>query len=375
MDKTTAEDGLYGFSNLLTGYDYTVTPSLDRDYLNGVSTFDLVLISKHILGVKPLGTPYKMIAADVNNSKSITTLDLIALRKLILSVETKFSNNTSWRFVRADYRFPNAANPWSEEFPEVRNVNDLQGDIKADFMAVKIGDVNNNAVANGLQSVDGRGVAGTLELSLSDLEMKAGEEYTVEFTAADIATVQGYQFTLNFDRSAVEVIDVIEGVAKAENFALFADAVTTSWNGEAAADQTLFSLVLRARTDAELSKVLGISSRLTRAEAYSNSDEVLDVALNFGQGTVARAGFELYQNTPNPFKGMTVIGFNLPEAGEATIKINDVTGRLLKVIRSDFAQGYNEVRLQSAELGAVGVLTYTLESAEFTATRKMIIIK
>jgi hypothetical protein len=134
-------------------------------------------------------------------------------------------------------------------------------------------------------------------------------------------------------------------------------------------------LVLRSKTDAALSSVLGISSRLTRAEAYSNSDEVLDVALNFGQGTVVRAGFELYQNTPNPFKGMTVIGFNLPEAGEATIKINDVTGRLLKVIRSDFAQGYNEVRLQSAELGAVGVLTYTLESAEFTATRKMIIIK
>ena len=73
----TAADGEYAFAGLQIDYDYTITPQLNADYLNGVSTFDLVLISKHILGVQPLDTPYKMIAADVNNSKSITTLDLI----------------------------------------------------------------------------------------------------------------------------------------------------------------------------------------------------------------------------------------------------------------------------------------------------------
>ena len=33
----TADDGLYAFATLRAGYDYTVTPSLDKDYLNGVS--------------------------------------------------------------------------------------------------------------------------------------------------------------------------------------------------------------------------------------------------------------------------------------------------------------------------------------------------
>ena len=33
---------------------------------------------------------------------------------------------------------------------------------------------------------------------------------------------------------------------------------------------------------------------------------------------VAAAGYELYQNTPNPFKGETVIGYNLPEAAQVT---------------------------------------------------------
>ncbi|MFN9380605.1 MAG: hypothetical protein ACK6BQ_11660, partial [Bacteroidota bacterium] len=99
----TGVNGLFVFNNLTAGADYTVTPSLNKGFLNGVSTFDLVLISKHILGVQPLNTPYKLIAADVNNSKSVTTLDLIQLRKLILNIDATFANNSSWRFVDASY--------------------------------------------------------------------------------------------------------------------------------------------------------------------------------------------------------------------------------------------------------------------------------
>ncbi|HMX41290.1 MAG TPA: hypothetical protein PKD78_13220, partial [Saprospiraceae bacterium] len=55
------------------GSNATVTPTHDVNPLNGVSTYDLVLISKHILGLEPLPTPYKMIAADANKSGSITT--------------------------------------------------------------------------------------------------------------------------------------------------------------------------------------------------------------------------------------------------------------------------------------------------------------
>ncbi|MFN5090478.1 MAG: hypothetical protein ACK5F6_10790, partial [Bacteroidota bacterium] len=113
----TGVNGNYVFSNLTNGLDYTVTPSLNKGFLNGVSTYDLILISKHILGNQPLTSPYKMIAADVNNSKSITTLDMIQLRKLILNIEPSFPSNQSWRFVDASYTFPNASNPWVASFP------------------------------------------------------------------------------------------------------------------------------------------------------------------------------------------------------------------------------------------------------------------
>lgn len=52
--------------DLTTAGVYTVAPERDDNHLNGVTTYDLVLISRHILGLEPLNTPYKMIAADVN---------------------------------------------------------------------------------------------------------------------------------------------------------------------------------------------------------------------------------------------------------------------------------------------------------------------
>jgi hypothetical protein len=369
----TGVNGLFVFNNLTAGADYTVTPSLNKGFLNGVSTFDLVLISKHILGVQPLNSPYKLIAADVNNSKSVTTLDLIQLRKLILNIDASFANNTSWRFVDASYTFPNASNPWAASFPEVKNVNDLAGSLTANFVAIKVGDVNGNAVANSTQGSI-RNLTANLGISVADMNLVAGNEYKVDFTAADLNGVEGFQFTLNLDKKGLELVDLVPGIAAEENFGIFAEegVVTASWNGEAKGG-VLFSLVVRAKSNTTLSEVLNLNSRYTTAEAYKGG-EVMNVGLNFNAIKVS-ANYELYQNTPNPFAGETIIGFNLPAAGEATLTIQDVTGRTLKVIYGQYAKGYNQVSLKSTELTATGVLTYTMKAADFTATRKMIIVE
>ena len=79
----TGTNGQYVFTGMAYG-DYDVTPEKDINYLNGVTTFDLVLISQHILGTNLFDSPYKWIAADANKSNSITTLDIVKLRALIL---------------------------------------------------------------------------------------------------------------------------------------------------------------------------------------------------------------------------------------------------------------------------------------------------
>ncbi|MEZ4992318.1 MAG: hypothetical protein R2824_17980 [Saprospiraceae bacterium] len=52
---TTSDDGHFIFSGLAEGFDYTITPLFEGNPLNGVSTFDLVLMSKHVLGLQTLG--------------------------------------------------------------------------------------------------------------------------------------------------------------------------------------------------------------------------------------------------------------------------------------------------------------------------------
>jgi len=144
----TDNQGSYAYQNLQRGLDYTIRPIGNANPFNGVTTLDLLLIQKHILGIAPLNSPYRIIASDINNSKSISTLDLILLRRLILNLDAKLTSNSSWRFISADYRFPSPINPWLESFPEIAS---FKGDlnIQRSFIAIKVGDVNGSAKRNG----------------------------------------------------------------------------------------------------------------------------------------------------------------------------------------------------------------------------------
>ncbi|AEE48224.1 GEVED domain-containing protein [Haliscomenobacter hydrossis] len=379
LNQPTANAGVFAFSNLVKGSDFTVSAQLDKDHINGVSTFDLVQIQKHILGVKTLEGPYRQIAADVNNSKSISTLDMIQIRKLILNIDDRFKSVPSWKFVDATYKFADAQNPFAAEFPEVVNVNDLVGNVKADFVAIKMGDVNGNAATiTGLAATEIRADRQFL-LAAEDMAMKAEGHYEVAIRAKDLRNIQGYQFTLNYDISALELEGIEYGVAKADNFGIFKErgAITTSWNLSsslgAAGNEVLFTLKLKARTAVKLSEVLNISSQLTPAEAYDTQNEAIGVKLSFG--AISGQDFAvLRQNTPNPFHDETLVGFYLPKAAKAVLTIRDTKGSLVYRTEGNFVKGENKVILKQADLRASGVLYYTLETADFTDTKKMILL-
>jgi len=378
MNFTTTGNGAFQFNNLTAGGDYSLTPYLNSGFLNGVSTFDLVLMSKHILGVQVLDSPYKRIAADVNRSNTITTLDMIQLRRVILNINTSFDNNTSWRFIPANFVFPVTTNPWASAFPELMSFNNLAGSMVANFVGVKIGDVNGSARAN-LTSGDDRTLNGQFNLGVENQKLQAGNEYTVAFTAADLAELEGFQATLALN--GAELVDIEYGLATAENFGLrLVDQgiITMSWNksaGQVIADDLVFSLVIRATQNTELSDVLSINSRYTAAEAYRGSN-LMDVGILFSNGVVTSNDFEVYQNTPNPFKEETLIGFNLPADNEVSIKLTDVSGRTLTVLRGKYAAGYNAISVTKEMIqGVSGVLTYTVTAGEFTATKTMVVVK
>ncbi|NET31155.1 MAG: T9SS type A sorting domain-containing protein [Cyanothece sp. SIO1E1] len=376
MDESivTLDDGAFHFTNIPMASDVSIYPLKDIDPLNGVSTFDLILISQHILGEHRLDSPWKLLAADANKNGSITTVDVITIRRLILGMEDNFPNNTSWRFFESTQEFSNPTDPWSSYLREVASVNDVEEDMQVNFKGIKIGDVNESAQANALYSIDER-TQGSFALEVEDQKLLAGQTYRLDFTGKDMNQITGYQGTFSLGET-LEVLDIGPGVLKEGNFGtryLSEGLLTTSWNGTALESEVLFTLTVRAKANVQLSEALGLSSRITRSEAYNRDGDKLDLAINYHNGKVEEVGFELFQNQPNPVLGQTQIGYYLPDASPVTLTLSDVTGRTLKVVRTNGEKGYNQIVLQSQDLQLKGIVYYTLATEKNTATRKMVV--
>ena len=65
-NELTDGEGLYAFPDMPMGGNYLVQPTKNTEHLNGVSTLDLILIQRHILGLELMASPYQLIAADIN---------------------------------------------------------------------------------------------------------------------------------------------------------------------------------------------------------------------------------------------------------------------------------------------------------------------
>jgi carboxypeptidase T len=87
------------------------------------------------------------------------------------------------------------------------------------------------------------------------------------------------------------------------------------------------------------------------------------------------ADYYLSQNYPNPFNPSTSISFQLPDAGNVSLKLFDVLGKEVMTLVNEYrAPGSYEVRLDASNL-AGGMYFYKLVSGSFSETKKMILVK
>ncbi|MEO7174393.1 MAG: T9SS type A sorting domain-containing protein [Saprospiraceae bacterium] len=356
--------------------EFKLEPKLDKKPLNGVTTQDLVLIQRHILNKQPLTTIGQLAAADVNKSDDITIGDLIELRKVILGKIPNFSNNYSWRIIAKDG--PTSLEDIKESLIVWVNDGFIDG---VDFLGVKVGDVNNSAKPNSNYiSIEDRN-SQVLNFLLDDQSVKAGESYSLGFKSSDFNSIEGFQFTLNFDQNALSFSGIESGKLdiSEDNFGLTMldrGQITSSWNQieglSTDPNDVVFRMNFIAKSDGTLSDMIRMSSDYTPAEAYNGASELMNLNLKFESLNQA---YELYQNVPNPVLNSTMIGFNLPEEMAAKLTIFDVNGKVLKTVQQMFNKGDNQVKLTRLELASAGVLFYTLETADFTATKQMILLE
>lgn len=353
--NTSDKVGRYIFSNALPYLSsYQITPYKNDNPLNGVTTQDLSIISKHILNLTPLASPYQMIAADANKSGTITTLDIVALRRMILGISDSLTGNTSWRFVPRQHVFPNPRNPFEKPFPESVRVDSFlwgSNSLGENFVSIKVGDVNGTAQAN-LLMVSGERYLPPLFLDVQDRHFSAGEEFRVVFTAKSSDAV--FQFTLEHPGLMVTCVEPVWPM-RPEHFAVFeADQLlTVAYEGSETAVFPTFVVCFRAVSEGSLHQALFLSDRLTRRCAYEDkaTQERQPVLLLRDPATSISPSerFHLYGCVPNPFHTTVAFRFYVPEADWLHFHIHDVAGRSVFQKKIFFDKGMHEYVLPEEE--------------------------
>jgi hypothetical protein len=85
--------------------------------------------------------------------------------------------------------------------------------------------------------------------------------------------------------------------------------------------------------------------------------------------------YELAQNYPNPFNPSTIIKYQLPVDGSVTIKLFDILGReVMTLINEDKKAGMYELEFNASHL-ASGFYIYRMQSGDFSAVKKMMLVR
>ena len=382
-EKTTmtGENGEYDL-NSLGAYDmYEISPDRDDNPLDGLTTLDLVLIQKHILGIKKFDNPFSYIAADANNTKSVTAADLLELRKLILGIDDVLQINESWKFLKSDTEFDNPVQPWNYDFKYLTD-SLYYGLDSLDFIAVKIGDINRSAtVYNEISGLTFRNEPNTYFV-VNNKEFSPNEEFPVAFKLEQAGNITGFQYTFEFDSDKLQFAGInnsATSISGSNINTLKANKgiITFSWNDgngiELKEEDVLFAINMKAITKGTLDEVIQISSKITKSEIYDENLNISNLKLRFAGQNYDK--LIVNQNSPNPFSDQTEISFDLPKDDIVKFRVFNNTGKSIISTQGHYSKGQNTITISKSDLSDQGVYFYELTNDESTILKKMVLIK
>lgn len=371
------------------GHQYVISAEKQDNPALGLSTFGLFLGQRYLLGIETpqIHSPYQVIAADVNCSNSFSTIDLFLMQRLIIGQSQDFGDCPSWVFVHESNQMPadwNAVNIFP--FYQSAQIN-LMSDTTTRFVGVKRGDIlgvangaNLGNIATGRSQTD-------LPMAVSLPAVEAGELVHLTISSDALERLASLQFQLAFDEQLLAYVGFVG--SDLGSTALVSDRLVErgllrlAWYSESGQGFTTGSgavLHLQFRAKAAIddwAEVLSLEDQNFRAEAYrenaTNLRPMLEVRTLRAETSPAMP-FLVEQNQPNPFTGNTRIRFQLPEAGELSLRITDALGRQVMERKQYHEAGSGQLSLDLSHLSA-GLYYYRLQAKEEVATLPMLIVR
>ncbi len=344
----TDETGDYSFEEMPTGGSYKVRPSYDYDPLNGVSTLDIVIIQRHILGINDLDSPYQLIAADADNSESITAADLLDIRRLILGINDRFTDNTSWRFVDEQEEFIDPTNPWSTGFDEDYPIASLNENMWIDFVGVKVGDVNGSVQNTILEETDTRS-----NESIDIDYVISGNE--VSLIASEDMDLYGLQMHLTDLAKLVNLQTALEDL-NMQNIKSKSNDVLLSYAPRSIQSIEKGDVILTLVFESEIADLYRGAS--IKTECYLG-DDLTTRGIRFNEITSQESVVKTF---PNPWVQSTTIEFETGVEEAYILSFYNNLGQYEFSTKINAEIGINKVTLKRDYFKDAGIKHYTLKS-------------
>lgn len=375
VDATGIASTIAGLS---MGRMYYVEPVKTSDYANGLSSFEIFLTQRYLMGfeVPQVTDPLQVVAMDMNCSQSVSTIDLYLMQRLLLNDDlTEVPGCNSWTFVPDSHVF---ADDWNETgvFPAPRRAEVmLESDTMVMFTAVKTGDILNSADPGRSQG------SLTLNVALPEI-FTAGSTYDLTLSLAeahDLVSFQG-EFLV---ASGLEIISVSTGdisdLQIGEQLAS-RGLIRTSWfstTGEMRAlnaGAKMVKLAVRAtetRRSAADDIMVNNATDFT-SEAHSATLQRFVPTVNNVMNTEAITTFRLLGAAPNPADEYVDVRFEIPRTGKTELTLFDGLGRVVIRREQVLTGGVQRFRLDTRALAA-GAYHFQLVTGGEVASGKLVV--
>ncbi|MDX2133961.1 MAG: hypothetical protein SFV52_04220 [Saprospiraceae bacterium] len=405
----------------------------DKDYtypLNGVSSFDLVLIREFILGLTP-ASPYQMIAADANNSGTLTGSDITALRKLILGITDEIPAG-SWRFVpRIATGTPlfatqfNDGNPFDAIYDDLQfsrlyisiqgnipNIDSWMDFVRLDvnapaatnmnswsFVGIKVGDVDCTAeVENRDEPVDDPTLLTVDSLSYT---LWQGETKTLRMITGTVAEdVAAWQFCLTYPSDLLSIDNIrndnLTFAFDSNNYFNAVDTTTETGRLRALwftpdtttvsiAETVLLEVDVTAKSNIEdISQLLSLSNGCLPLGFYRNDGSIVEnpgLTLMLDGESLERAnrkhknqpqGSVNFKVFPLPFSNRLNIQSNIEESEMFRLRLLDMNGTAILERKLLLGKEVGTVVVDGLAYLAPGVYFYEISSDQIVFKGKTI---
>ena len=360
-----------------------LTKNNDSIKTNGVTALDIALVQSHILGKSILSNPYKVIAADVNGDGKVTALDIVYMKRLILGIDTTFTNTTTkqtrlWSFIDSSYKFPDTTNP----FPFKDSISYIGLSISKTnqtFIGIKLGDVNWDWSPLVARPVVKNTNAIELSYSLgapSDAPKASDGYIRIPVKVKNFKDMLGMQFTISFDPATLQwqglgnnPLGIETGTNHAEDGSVSFLWVDVKNEIKILEDGSVIMELVFKTIKPFNNETLDLNGSVTSVVAYDKDFQSHNVVLKPSviNSTDTK---DIWTVAPNPTTdGVIKVQMNLKDQKIIVFRLIDNTGRVLLIKQVEGVKGSNNITLREGRYIPSG--TYYLQAVGVEGVKQL----